>query len=70
MGCVYACVCGGNCLRCSQYEPEQYFGHAEDVLAQPKGFANDDEWRHHQEMQRKQEEDYNNTMEEYYRSLE
>ncbi len=70
MGCVYACVCSGRCWTCSQYEPEQYFGHAEDVLAQSKGFASDDELRHHQQMERQQEEEYYRQMEEFYNSQE
>lgn len=70
MGCKYACTCGANCLRCSQYEPESYFGEAEDILAQSKGFASDDEWRHYKAMERQQEEEYNRAMEEYYNSLE
>ena len=32
MGCKFACVCGGNCLRCTSFEQEQYVGHAEDVM--------------------------------------
>ena len=59
MGCKYACVCGANCLRCSQYEPEEYFGHAEDVLAQTKGFSSDDEWRR----SKREEEEYYARME-------
>lgn len=70
MGCKYACTCGSNCLRCSQYEPESYFGEAEDILAQTKGFASDDEWRYHKAMERRQEEEYNRAMTEYYESLE
>ena len=70
MGCKYACVCGSNCLRCSQYERESYFGEAEDILAQSKGFASDDEWRYHQQMERQQEEEYYRAMTEYYESLE
>ena len=63
MGCKYACTCGANCLRCSQYEPEIYFGEAEDILAHTKGFASDDEWQYHKAMERQQTE-------EYYRMLE
>ncbi len=70
MGCKYACTCGSNCLKCSQYEPEAYFGEAEDILAQTKGFASDDEWRRHKNMERQQEEEYYRAMEEYYNSLE
>ena len=31
MGCKSACICGGFCPGCTSYEPETYFGHAEDV---------------------------------------
>lgn len=69
MGCKYACTCGANCLKCSQYEPESYFGEAEDILAQSKGFASDDEWRYYKQMERLEEEEYNREMIEYYDSL-
>ena len=63
MGCKYACTCWANCLSCSQYEPEIYFGEAEDILTKTKGFASDDEWQYHKAMERQQTE-------EYYRMLE
>lgn len=69
MGCKYACTCGANCLRCSQYQPESYFGEAEDILAQTKGFASDDEWRYHEMMAHREEEEYNRAMKEYYEQL-
>lgn len=62
MGCVYACVCSCNCLRCGQYEPERYFGHAEDVFAQSKGYPSDSEYR----KAKREEEEYYKEMEEYY----
>lgn len=31
MGCVNACICSGNCLRCGSYKKEEYIGHAEDL---------------------------------------
>ena len=31
MGCKYACVCSGQCLGCSRYEPESYVGEAENI---------------------------------------
>lgn len=70
MGCKYACTCGANCLRCSQYEPESYFGEAEDILAQSKGFASDDEWRRHKREDeeyyaRMEQEQYDKMYEEY-----
>lgn len=64
MGCKYACTCGANCLRCSHYEPERYFGEAEDILAQTKGFASDDEWQYYQAMERQQAEEYYRILEE------
>jgi hypothetical protein len=70
MGCKYACTCGGRCWSCSQYEPESYFGEAEDILAQTKGFASDDEWRAHQRKEREEEEEYNRQMAAYYENLE
>lgn len=70
MGCVNACVCSANCLRCSQYEPEQYFGHAEDVYAQMKGYASDDEYRRAKRLEAQQSEEYYKQAEEYYRSEE
>lgn len=70
MGCKYACTCEGRCWSCSQYAPETYYGEAEDILTQTKGFASDDEWRHYQQMERQQEYEYNRQMEEYYNSLE
>lgn len=63
MGCKYACVCGSNCLKCSQFEPESYFGEAEDILAQSKGFASDDEWRSYEALERLQNEQYNRIIE-------
>lgn len=70
MGCVNACVCRGNCNRCSQYEPEQYFGHAEDIFAQSKGFKSDDEYREYKRQLAKEEEEYYKQQEEeYYNSL-
>ncbi len=44
MGCLYACTCGGLCISCRSYKPEQYFGHAEDLLAQMHGYRDSDEW--------------------------
>lgn len=40
MGCKYACMCGGLCSNCGEYEPEEYFGHAEDLSSQSRGFKN------------------------------
>lgn len=30
LGCLYACVCGDNCLCCQEYRQEPYVGAAED----------------------------------------
>lgn len=58
MGCKSACICGGNCLGCSGYEPESYCGEAEDLY---------DELHH----KSKEEEEYYKAMEEqYYRDME
>lgn len=73
MGCKYACICGGICPGCTRYQPEEYCGHAEDILAQSHGFESDDEYRNQQELERMrlQEEDYNKAVtEEYERWLE
>jgi hypothetical protein len=43
MGCIYACQCGGLCMGCNIYKKEEYFGHAEDLAAQSKGYENYDE---------------------------
>ena len=37
MGCKYACVCGGICLGCPDFEPEAYCGEAEDIYDQTYG---------------------------------
>lgn len=31
MGCVNACICSGNCLKCGSYKKEEYVGQAEDL---------------------------------------
>jgi hypothetical protein len=31
MGCKWACVCGGFCSDCPEFEPEAYVGEAEDI---------------------------------------
>lgn len=41
MGCKFACTCGGNCLGCSEYEKEEYCGHAEDLYDQMYGQRDD-----------------------------
>jgi len=43
MGCKYSCSCAGMCGNCSEYSPEEYLGHAEDVLAQAKGYKDADD---------------------------
>jgi len=43
MGCIYACTCSGFCLGCKDYKPEQYYGHAEDLDAQNKGYKDYDD---------------------------
>jgi hypothetical protein len=43
MGCIYACTCSGICPGCNDYRPEEYYGHAEDLAAQAKGYNNYDE---------------------------
>lgn len=40
MGCKYACICEGSCLSCTEYEPEQYYGHAEDYADQQRNKYN------------------------------
>lgn len=71
MGCKYACVCGG---RCSDYcfVPESYFGEAEDVMAQQRGFPNDDAMRAYYKQQEEEERKYWEEMEkeEYKRQEE
>lgn len=64
MGCLYACTCGSNCLNCSTYKPEQYYGHAEDVLAQTKGFSSVEEMDYSNESE-KEYEDYCSQQHEY-----
>jgi hypothetical protein len=43
MGCIYACTCGNNCIGCSEYSPEKYYGHAEDLAAQCQGYESYDQ---------------------------
>lgn len=54
MGCLYACTCGGRCYDCSMYQKEEYFGHAEDLLAQTKGFRDAQEWNDYERQQQKE----------------
>lgn len=50
MGCKYACTCSGICPGCRTYEPEEYYGHAEDIAAQARGYENyEDEVREDKE---------------------
>ena len=37
MGCKYACVCGENCLKCTSFEAESYYGEAEDIYDEMHG---------------------------------
>ena len=58
MGCVNACICGGNCVGCSGYEAESYCGEAEDLYDELHGKS-------------KEEEEYYKAMEEqYYADME
>ncbi len=57
MGCIYACTCGGFCPGCQMYEKEQYFGHAEDLAAQAKGYRNYDDMLVEQDQKQQQEQD-------------
>ena len=43
MGCKWACVCGGMCGGCPDRESESYFGEAEDISSQQRGFKSYDE---------------------------
>ena len=56
MGCKYACVCGGNCCRCSEGSSESYFGEAEDIYDEIHGTVNG----------RQQEEEYDSRAEQEY----
>ncbi len=56
MGCRNACICGGRCSE-SCYEPERYFGEAEDIYDELYGKS-------------KEEEQYYKDMEEYYERME
>lgn len=38
MGCVNACICSGNCLRCGSYKKEEYVGQAEDLYDYLHGY--------------------------------
>ena len=58
MGCKNACICGGMCVGCSDYEKESYFGEAEDIYYELHKY-------------KKEEEEYYKAMEEqYYREME
>jgi hypothetical protein len=51
MGCIYACMCSGLCISCRDYQSEKYFGHAEDLAAQARGFNSmDDEIDYYNEI--------------------
>jgi hypothetical protein len=43
MGCIYACICGGLCISCHEYKPETYFGEAEDIASQSRGYKDMDD---------------------------
>jgi len=61
MGCKYACVCGENCLKCTSFEAESYYGEAEDIYDEMHGTVDG----------KQQEEEYYNRMEqEYYNRME
>jgi len=53
MGCIYSCQCGGICIGCSQYEPERYYGHAEDLAAQARGYKDYDDQLEQEKERRK-----------------
>ena len=55
MGCINACICSGNCLRCNSYKAEEYVGHAEDLYDYLYGKQ---EQRAYDDWVRKQEEAY------------
>lgn len=55
MGCKHACTCGGFCPGCRSYEPESYFGEAEDQLARQRGYNS-----YQDEMEEAAQEYYNN----------
>lgn len=38
MGCVNACICSGNCLRCGSYKKEEYVGQSEDLYDYLHGY--------------------------------
>ena len=54
MGCVNACICTGNCLRCGSYKKEDYVGQAEDLYDYLHGRDSEID----REEQRRQEEEY------------
>jgi hypothetical protein len=56
MGCKYACVCGGNCLKCGDFEVESYCGEAENIYDEMHGTVDG----------KQQEEEYYNRMEQEY----
>lgn len=67
MGCKYACICGGICPGCTRFEPEEYCGHAEDILTQSHGFDDVEYCRQRDlELMRLQEDAHNRALEEAY----
>ena len=56
MGCKSACICGGFCPGCTDYEPESYCGEAEDRYDDLYG--------------RPQQEQQDNRVQEYYGNIE
>jgi len=58
MGCKYACSCAGFCGNCGSYEPEQYLGHAEDIMAQGLGYADAYDYEQQAEEDIRAYEDY------------
>lgn len=70
MGCMYACTCGGNCMSCGSYQREEYFGQAEDLLAQMNGYHNASHWAEEDQRQNDEEARYYAEMEaEYCREM-
>jgi len=63
MGCKYACTCGGMCPGCGSYQPESYFGEAEDLLSQQMGYRN---YEDHMASSKQEQDHYAHMEKEYY----
>ena len=57
MGCINACICSGNCLRCGSYKKEEYIGQAEDLYDYLHGYDAEKE-AYEKAMEEAYEEEY------------